>query len=53
MHWAALGKTSRQTGDILGLSQHTIDFHVRNACVKLGAGNRRAAVAMALRLGLL
>ncbi|HEY0296577.1 MAG TPA: helix-turn-helix transcriptional regulator [Bordetella sp.] len=53
LHWAALGKTSWETGHILGLSQHTINFHVRNACVKLGASNRRAAVAMALRLGLL
>jgi DNA-binding CsgD family transcriptional regulator len=53
LHWAALGKTSWETALILGLSEHTINFHVKNACAKLGADNRRAAVVMAIRLGLL
>jgi len=53
LRWIALGKTSWETGHILGLSQHTINFHVRNACAKLGVDNRLAAVAMALRLGLI
>lgn len=53
LKWVALGKTSWETGRILGLSEHTINFHMRNACQKLGADNRLAAVAIALRQGLI
>ena len=53
LHWASLGKTSWETGLILGLSPHTINFHIRNACLKLEVSNRRAAVVLALRQGLL
>lgn len=53
LHWAALGKTSWETASILGISEHTVNFHLRNACGKLQVRNRRAAVASALRRGLL
>lgn len=53
LRWVAQGKTSWETGRILGLSQHTVNFHIRNACAKLGADNRLAAVAVALRQGLI
>jgi DNA-binding CsgD family transcriptional regulator len=53
LQWAALGKTSRETAIILGVSERTVNFHVQNACRKLRARNRRAAVATALTCGLL
>jgi len=53
LHWSAVGKTSWETARILGVSESTVNFHLRNACAKLGVRGRRAAVAAALRLGLL
>ncbi|MVW70458.1 hypothetical protein GOQ25_02830 [Bordetella sp. 15P40C-2] len=53
LHWSSLGKTSWETGHILGMAERTVNFHIRNACQKLGVNNRRAAVAIALWRGLL
>jgi DNA-binding response OmpR family regulator len=38
--WAARGKTSVEIGRILGLTKRTVDFHIDNARVKLGATTR-------------
>ena len=38
--WAARGKTSVEIGRILGLAKRTVDFHIDNARVKLGATTR-------------
>jgi LuxR family transcriptional regulator of spore coat protein len=53
LEWVAAGKTSWETSRILGISERTINFHVRNACGKLGVNRRAAAVAKAMRGGLL
>ena len=53
LHWSAIGKTSWETARILGISESTVNFHLSNACAKLGVRGRRAAVVMALRLGLI
>ena len=53
LHWSSLGKTSWETGLILGVTERTVNFHIGNACHKLGVNNRRAAVAIAVRRGLL
>ncbi|ARP88831.1 LuxR C-terminal-related transcriptional regulator [Bordetella genomosp. 9] len=53
LQWAAAGKTSRETAMILGVTERTVNFHLQNACRKLRARNRRAAVATALARGLL
>ena len=53
LHWSAIGKTSWETSRILGVSESTVNFHLRNACHRLGVRGRRAAVVVALRLGLL
>lgn len=53
MRWTADGKTSREAGAILGVSEDTANFHVKNANRKLGANSRAAAVARAAVLGLL
>jgi len=51
--WAGAGKTARETGTILDVSEHTVVAHLRNAGHKLGATNRLQAVAEAIRLGLI
>lgn len=53
LRWSAAGKTSWETSRILGVSESTVNFHLRNACNRLGVRGRRAAVVAALRLGLL
>jgi DNA-binding response OmpR family regulator len=45
--WVARGKTSAQIGGILGLSKRTVDFHLDNARVKLGAATRTEAAIKA------
>jgi LuxR family transcriptional regulator len=53
MKWTADGKTARDVGAILGVSENTANFHVKNANRKLGANSKAAAVARAAALGLL
>ena len=45
--WAARGKTSAEIAQILGLTKRTVDFHLDNARVKLGASNRIQAAIKA------
>lgn len=51
--WAARGKTTSVTAQILSLSPKTVDVYVASAIDKLGAGNRTHAVAKAIKLGLI
>lgn len=53
LQWVSIGKTSWETGRIMGLTERTINFHVHNACRKLGVHSRQAAVTVAMRTGLL
>jgi DNA-binding CsgD family transcriptional regulator len=53
LRWTADGKSSGQVAEILGLSEHTVHFHVKNAIARLGAANKVAAATRATRLGLL
>ena len=53
LQWAAAGKTSLETGIILGLSPHTVNQYLTSATVKLQAVNRTHAVTKAVRLGLI
>ncbi|AZV94886.1 helix-turn-helix domain-containing protein [Kerstersia gyiorum] len=46
--WAAHGKTSWETGVILGISERTVNFHLQNACRKLRVNGRRAAILLAM-----
>lgn len=52
LKWAAAGKTSYETGLILNISKRTVDYHLFNACAKLGVHSRRAAVVVAMEMGL-
>jgi DNA-binding CsgD family transcriptional regulator len=51
--WAAEGKTSDETADILHISESTVRFHLNNAARKLNVHNRRHAIARAICLGLI
>lgn len=51
LQWVAIGKTSWETGRILGLAERTINYHIHNACRKLGVHSRQAAIATAMRTG--
>jgi DNA-binding NarL/FixJ family response regulator len=46
--WAARGKTSAEIAIIVGLSKRTIDFHLDNARIKLGAATRIEAAIKAV-----
>ncbi len=49
----ANGLSNRAIGEALGVSEHTVKFHVRSLLDKLGADTRADAVAKAARRGLL
>ena len=51
--WAAEGKTSDETANILHISESTVRFHLNNAARKLNVHNRRHAIARAICLGLI
>lgn len=51
--WVATGKTDSDISDILSISEHTVDFHLRNIYRKLDANDRMLAVIKALSYGLI
>lgn len=51
--WCALGKSSWEIGKILGLSEDTINYHVKHAMRKLDASSRIEAVAKAVKMELI
>jgi len=51
--WVARGKTSADIARKLRLSKRTVDFHLDNARVKLGAGTRTEAAIKATASGLI
>ncbi len=53
LKWTGDGKTSRDISEILIISVDTVNFHVKNAILKLKTANKTAAVVRAAMLGLL
>lgn len=53
LSWAAKGKTTGETADILCLSQSGVVFHLKSAMRKLGVYNKCHAVAVAIKTGLI
>jgi DNA-binding CsgD family transcriptional regulator len=47
------GLNNTRTAERLGISEHSVKFHVQNVCKKLGVNSRIAAVVKAIRLGLI
>lgn len=52
LSWAEVGKSARDTGQILGISQRTVEKHLEHACGVLGVRTRIQAVVRARQLGL-
>ncbi|MES2351385.1 MAG: LuxR family transcriptional regulator [Pseudomonadota bacterium] len=53
LRWTADGKTSGEVGQIMNISERTVNFHINNSLVKLGAVNKTALVIKAAMLRLL
>lgn len=53
LSWAEVGKSARDTGQILGISQRTVEKHLEQAYGLLGVRTRIQAVVRARQLGLL
>lgn len=51
--WAQAGKSARDTGVILGISQRTVEKHLEQAYAALDVRTRIQAVVKARELGLL
>jgi DNA-binding NarL/FixJ family response regulator len=49
----AAGQTNKAIALQLGISEHTVKFHLGSAMTKLGAASRAEAVALAIRRGLI
>ena len=53
LHLVAEGKSSWSIGAILGISVHTVNFHIKNACRKMNTTGRTSAIRMAIRWNLI
>lgn len=53
LHWLRQGKTSWEISKILGISENTVNFHIKNIMHKLEAVNRPHLVALAVQKGIL
>jgi DNA-binding CsgD family transcriptional regulator len=53
LQWVAQGKSNTVIGDILNISERTVNFHLQQAYQKLHTCSRTTAVLKAIRLGLI
>jgi LuxR family transcriptional regulator, quorum-sensing system regulator SolR len=53
LKWAAEGKTAWEIGQIVGITERTIVFHLNNVIQKLGASNKVQAIVRAIALRLI
>lgn len=51
LQWLAQGLANKQIGATLGISEHTVKFHVSSIYAKLGATNRAEAVRLGVQNG--
>jgi DNA-binding NarL/FixJ family response regulator len=51
LNYAAMGKSNKQTAEIIGLSESTVKNHFSSTLKKLRANDRTHAVTLALRNG--
>ena len=51
LQWAAIGKSDHDIGEILGISEKTVNFHIESAKRRYGVSSRVLAAAMAVRAG--
>lgn len=53
LRWCKEGKTNWEIGEILDISEKTVEFHLSNGMRKLGAGNRITAVIIGIKRDLI
>jgi DNA-binding CsgD family transcriptional regulator len=53
LRWCKEGKTNWEIGEILNISEKTVEFHLSNGMRKLGANNRITAVIIGIKMGLI
>lgn len=53
LKWTVDGKTAGEIASILSISTDTVNFHVKNATVKMNSPNKATAAVRALAMGLL
>lgn len=53
LKWTLEGKSSWVVGAIIGISESTVNFHLRNAMSKLGVSSKHVAAARAASMGLI
>jgi DNA-binding CsgD family transcriptional regulator len=53
LRWCKEGKTNWEIGEILRVSEKTVEFHVSNTIRKLGVNNRISAVVKGIQRGLI
>lgn len=53
LDWTAAGKTAWEIARIIGITESTVSFHIRNTINKLNASNRSHAVAVAMARSLI
>ena len=53
LRWTMDGKSAWAVGEILSVSENTVNFHLRNVFKKLGSSSKHQAVLKAMALGLL
>lgn len=53
LKWMAIGKTNYEIGEILKISENTVDTHIRKIFDKLDAHNRILASVKAINMGLI
>jgi DNA-binding CsgD family transcriptional regulator len=51
--WCKEGKTNWEIGEILSISEKTVEFHLSNTIKKFGVSNRITAVVKGIQLGLI
>lgn len=51
--WTREGKSAWAVGQILAMSEHTVNYHLRNVMRKLGVASKHTAILRALSLGLI
>ena len=52
IRWAAAGRSNGEIGELLGITRHTVDAHLRRIYSKLGVNDRVTAAIKATTLGL-
>lgn len=53
LKWTGDGKSAQEIADILHVTKHVVNFHIKNVISKLQTTNKTAAVIKAVMLGLL